>query len=298
MIKVYVAGTGGECSELAGRFSDSSDVEALYVRFSQRFPRLSAIADRVGHRDAEPQILLEFIDQTYRIADPSLDPIPPETDIGYDSWFPRTRDESTKYWDRVPLNAMLDAGYFNCLYATALTARALSELRYQFTVSLYPPVPTHPYIFLTCMPDSIFSFHHDGLRRYEGRVEIRGDLYDRDSLAPISDYGAQDGIYGLTIPEHFLIPTRLVPIAGNIERAISAFADLAAGLTNYPRLESVSSVIRLAIIPRLHSGPIPFTKTIEYRQGDDRSAPHALDAQSGCISRLWRRGSGGGRVRS
>src|SRR5258708_10838034 len=152
MIKVYVAGTGGECSELAGRLSDSSDVEALYVRFSQRFPRLSAIADRVGHRDAEPQILLEFIDQTYRIADPSLDPIPPETDIGYDSWFPRTRDESTKYWDRVPLNAMLDAGYFNCLSATALTARPRRRPGMLFTPSPHPPVPSPPHLLLPPTP--------------------------------------------------------------------------------------------------------------------------------------------------
>lgn len=52
-------------------------------------------------------------------------------------------------------------------------------------------------------------------------------------------------------------------MADNVERAIEAFNDLTAGLDNYPRLESIARVIRLSVIPRLRSGPIPFTRTIE-----------------------------------
>src|ERR1700678_782544 len=136
MIQVYAAGTAGECSVLPGRFSGASDMETLYARFSSRFPELRAITDRVAHQGAEPEIILEFIDQTYRIADPSLEPVPPETDIGYDSWFPRSREKGVKYWDRVPLNAMLDVDYFNCLYATALTACALNDSGSQFAILL------------------------------------------------------------------------------------------------------------------------------------------------------------------
>ncbi|HVB45183.1 MAG TPA: hypothetical protein VNF47_21105 [Streptosporangiaceae bacterium] len=267
MIKIYAAGTSGKCFELPGRFSDTSDVIALYIRFSERFPRLSAIISQVAHQNADAAAVLEFIDQTYRIADPSLTSIPPETDIGYDSWFPRRRERSMKYWDRVPLYSMRDVGYFNCLYATALTACALSEVGYQFTIMLCPGVPTHPYIGLAGKPDKIFSFHHDGLRQYDGPVEIGSNLYTQESLIPISDYGLKDGIYGLSIPEHFIIPTRLVPVVDNIERTITAFADLAASLDSFSRLEFLAGVIRLAIIPRLRSGPIPFTRTIETSAG-------------------------------
>ena len=263
MIKIYAAGTSGECSELPGRFSDASDVEDLYARFSKRFPQVNDVASRVACQDAEPEALVRFIDQTYRIADPLLDVIPPETDTGYDSWCPRDREAGAKYWDRVPLNAMISAGYFNCLYATALTARALGGIGYEFSLLICPVVPTHPYVRLAGTPDRLFSFNHDGLRHYQGQVEIKNRLYTPESLIPVSDYGARDGIYGLSVPEHFFIPTRLVPAASNVERAIGAFDDLAAGLDSYPRLESIARVIRLSIIPRLRSGPVPFTRTIE-----------------------------------
>lgn len=263
MIKIYAAGTSGECSELPGRFSDASDVEDLYARFSERFPHVNDLASRVACQDAEPDALVRFIGQTYRIADPSLDSIPPETDIGYDSWCPRDRDAGAKYWDRVPLNAMISAGYFNCLYGSALTARALGGIGYEFSLLLCPAVPTHPYVRLAGVPDCLFSFNHDGLRRYQGQVEIKNRLYNPESLIPVSDYGARDGIYGLSVPEHFLMPTRLVPAARNVGRAIGVFDDLAAGLDSYPQLESIARVIRLSIIPRLRSGPVPFTRTIE-----------------------------------
>ncbi len=163
----------------------------------------------------------------------------------------------------MPLNAMINAGYFNCLYATALTARAFGEIGYEFSLLICPVVPTHPYVQLARRPERLFSFHHDGLRHYQGQIEIKNFSYTPESLIPISDYGPRDGIYGLSIPEHFLIPTRLVPVADNVERAIEAFDDLAADLDNYPRLESIAIVIRLSIIPRLRSGPIPFARTIE-----------------------------------
>jgi hypothetical protein len=263
VIKIYAAGTSGECSELPGRFSDASDVEDLYARYANRFPQVKEIANRVACQDAEPEAVIKFIDQTYRIADPSLDAIPPETDTGYDSWCPRGREGGAKYWDRVPLNAMINVGYFNCLYATALTARAFGEIGHEFSLLICPAVPTHPFVRLAGMPDLLFSFNHDGLRHYQGQVEIKNTPYTPESLTPISDYAVRDGIYGLSIPEHFFIPTRLVPVANNVERAIGAFDDLAVGLDNYPRLEGTARIIRLSIIPRLHSGPIPFTRTIE-----------------------------------
>lgn len=263
MIKIYAAGTSGECSELQGRFSEASDVEELYARHSERFPQVREIVSRVAVQDAEPEALVEFIGQTYRVADPSLDAIPPQTDTGYDSWCPRGREGGVKYWDRVPLNAMIDNGYFNCLYAAALTARAFSEIGHKFSLLICPAVPTHPYVKLAGRPDLLFSFHHDGLRRYQGRVEIKNLCYTPEMLIPISDYGARDGIYGLSIPEHFLVPARLVPTADNPERAIEAFGDLAAALGGYPRLERIATLIRLSIIPRLHSGPIPLARTIE-----------------------------------
>ncbi|MDX6390152.1 MAG: hypothetical protein QOJ73_1215, partial [Streptosporangiaceae bacterium] len=73
MIKIYAAGTSGECSELPGRFSGASDVEDLYARFSRRFPQVKDIASQVACQDARPETVAKFIDQTYRIADPSLD---------------------------------------------------------------------------------------------------------------------------------------------------------------------------------------------------------------------------------
>jgi hypothetical protein len=39
----------------------------------------------------------------------------------------RGSDGEMKYFDRVPLNAMIYTGYFNCLYGAALLGRALSE---------------------------------------------------------------------------------------------------------------------------------------------------------------------------
>jgi hypothetical protein len=263
VIKIYAAGTSGECSELPGRFSGAADVEELYARHSERFPQVREIASRVAGRGAEPEALVEFVGQTYRVADPSLDAIPPQTDTGYDSWCPRGHEPGTKYWDRVPLNAMTSTGYFNCLYAAALTARAFSEIGHGFSLLICPAVPTHPYIQVAGRPDLLFSFHHDGPRRYPGQVEIKNLWYTPDMLIPISDYGERDGIYGLSIPEHFLILTRLVPAADNAERAIEAFGDLAAALGGYPRLERIAALIRLSIIPRLRSGPIPFARTVE-----------------------------------
>jgi hypothetical protein len=63
---------------------------------------------------------------------------------GYDSWCPRDDEGGAKYWDRVPLNAMIGTGYFNCLYGTALTARALSQTGCEFSLLICPAVPTHP----------------------------------------------------------------------------------------------------------------------------------------------------------
>lgn len=263
MIKVYVAGSSGECAELPTRISGASDVEELYARHSERFPRLREIAGRAAGQDAEPEAVVEFIGQTYRVADPSLDTIPPQTDTGYDLWCPRDREGGTKHWDRVPLNAMIGTGYFNCLYGTALTARAFSETGCGFSLLICPAVPTHPYIQLAGRPGPLFSFHHDGLRRYQGQVEIKNRRYTPDMLLPISDYGERDGIYGLSIAEHFLIPTRLVPMADNARRAIEAFGGLAAGLGGYPLLEPIATLITRSIIPRLHSGPIPFARTVE-----------------------------------
>lgn len=263
MIKVYAAGTSGECSELQGRFSVASDVEELYARHSERFPRLRKIVGRVAGRDAEPGALVEFIGQTYRVADPSLAAIPPQTVTSYDLWCPRDHEGGVKYWDRVPLNAMIGTGYFNCLYAAALTARAFSETGCGSSLLICPAVPTHPYVELAARPGLLFSFHHDGLRRYRGQVGIKNRCYTPDMLIPISDYGERDGIYGLSIPEHFLIPTRLVPTADNAGRAIDAFGELAAGLGSYPRLKPIAALITRSIIPRLHSGPIPFARTIE-----------------------------------
>jgi hypothetical protein len=263
VIKIYAAGMSGECSELEGRLSEASDVEELYARHSQRFPRLREIVSRAAGREAEPEALVEFIGQTYRVSDPSLDAIPPLADAGYDSWCPRDGDEGAKYWDRVPLSAMIGTGYFNCLYGAALTARALHETGCEFSLLICPVVPTHPYVRLAARPDLLFSFHHDGLRRYQGQAEIKNLRYTPEMLIPISDYGPRDGIYGLSVPEHFLIPARLVPTADNTGRAIEAFADLAAGLAGYPRLERITALIRLSIIPRLRSGPIPFARTIE-----------------------------------
>jgi hypothetical protein len=91
VIKIYAAGTSGECSELPGRFSEASDVEELYARHCERFPQLREIVSRVAVGDAEPEALVELIGQTYRSADPSLDAIPQQTDTGYDSWCPRGR---------------------------------------------------------------------------------------------------------------------------------------------------------------------------------------------------------------
>jgi hypothetical protein len=263
VIKVYAAGTSGECSQLSGRFSEAADVEELYTRHCERFPQLRGIVSRVAVGDVEPEALVEFIGQTYRLADPSLDAIPPQTDTGYDSWCPRDREEGAKYWDRVPLNAMTGTGYFNCLYAAALTARAFSEAGHEFSLLTCPAVPTHPYLQLAARPGLLFSFHHDGLRRHQGQVEIKNLWYAPETLLPISDYGPRDGVYGLSIPEHFLILTRLVPTADNAERAIGAFGDLAAALGGYPRLAPIAALIRRSIIPRLRSGPIPFARTVE-----------------------------------
>ena len=250
---------------------EASDVEKLYVQYSERFPNVRGIVSRAAGRKAEPESLVEFIGRTYRVGDPSLDVIPPQTDTGYDSWCPRDRAGGGKYWDRVPLNAMIDTGYFNCLYGTALTVRALSEIGCGYSLLICPAVPTHPYIKLAARPGVLFSFNHDGLRSYQGQVEIKNVCYTPEMLTPISDYGAQDGIYGLSIPEHFLIPARLVPTADNAERAIEAFRDLAAGLCRYPQLKCIAALIVRSIIPRLHSGPIPFPRTIE---GDIETMTH------------------------
>ncbi len=262
MIKVYAANSAGKCSELPVRISSSADVEELYLRFSERFPRVKEIIDQVAGGGAGPEAVVRYIGQSYRVADPSLAAIPPETDTGYDSWCPRDSEGSTKYWDRVPLNAMINVDYFNCLYAAALTARAFSEIECEFSLLMCAVVPTHPYIILASMPGRLFSFHHDGLQTHDGGVEIRDFLYTPESLTPISDYGVRDGVYGLSIPEHFLIPARLVPAPDNVDQAIGAFDGLAAGLDSFPQLGSLAKVIRLSIIPRLRSGPIPFTRTI------------------------------------
>jgi hypothetical protein len=269
VIRIYAAGTSGKCTELQVRLSDAADVDKLYARHSQRFPQLREIVIRNAGREAEPDTLVDFIGQTYRASDPSLDAIPQQADAGYDSWCPRDGNGGAKYWDRVPLSAMIDTGYFNCLYGAALTARALSEMGCEFSLLICPAVPTHPYVGLADRPDLLFSFHHDGLRRYQGQVEIKNLRYTPEMLIPISDYGPRDGIYGLSVPEHFLIPARLVPWADNAARAIEAFADLAARLAGYPRLERIATLIRLSIIPRLRSGPIPFARTIE----DDIQTP-------------------------
>ncbi len=263
MIKIYAAGISGGCSELEGRFSKASDVEELYVRYSKRFPHVREVVSRAAGRETEPESLVRFIGQTYRVADPSLHVIPPLTDTGYDSWCPRDRAGGGKYWDRVPLNAMIDTGYFNCLYGTALTVRAFSEIACGYSLLICPVVPTHPYVRLAARPDILFSFNHDGLRIYRGEVEIKNVRYTPEMLTPISDYGTQDGIYGLSIPEHFLILARLVPAAGNAERAIEAFRDLGGSLSCYPQLERISALIFQSIIPRLRSGPIPFPRTME-----------------------------------
>lgn len=67
---------------------------------------------------------------------------------------------------------MINVGYFNCLYAAALTARALSEIGCNFSLLISPIAPTHPYVQLTHWPEHLFSFHHDGLRHYQGRVRV------------------------------------------------------------------------------------------------------------------------------
>ena len=263
MIRTYAAGITGGCSELAGRFSAASDVEDLYARFCARFPQLADITSRVAAREAGPETIIRFVGRTYRTADPALDAIPPVTETGFDTWCPRDPGGGLKYFDRVPLNAMIRTGYFNCLYPTALTARALTGTRQGFSLLTCPAVPTHPYIQLAGPRRELYSFHHDGLRCYHGHVEIRDCRYTPQSLTPITEYGPEDGIYGLTVPEHFLVLTRLVPEAGNIEQAAAAFSDLAARLDRYPRLEQLAAVIRLRIIPRLRTGPVPFTTTIE-----------------------------------
>jgi hypothetical protein len=249
VIKTYAAGTSGECSELQVRLSEASDVEELYARHTERFPQLREIVSRAAGREAEPEALVDFIGQTYRVSDTSLEAIPPQADAGYDSWCPRDGDEGAKYWDRVPLSAMIDTGYFNCLYGAALTARALSEMACEFSLLICPVVPTHPYVRLAGQPDLLFSFHHDGLRRYQGQTKIKNLRYTPEMLVPISDYGPRDGIYGLSVPEHFLIPARLVPTADNTGRAIEAFADLAAGLAGYPRLEPTAALTSIFRVP-------------------------------------------------
>lgn len=76
MINIYAAGISGECAELPRRFSGASDVEELYARFSMRFPQLKEILSQAAHRDSGPDAVVNFIGQTYRSADPSLDAIP------------------------------------------------------------------------------------------------------------------------------------------------------------------------------------------------------------------------------
>lgn len=263
MIHTYAGGTCGRCTELSGRFSHAGDVDEVYARFCQRFPQLEAIASRIAHGDANPAAVVTFIDRTYRISDPSLDVIPPQTDTGYDSWCPRESEAGLKYWDRVPINATIRVGYYNCLYATALTGRACSAAGCGFAILICPTVPTHPFIQFPGRPDRYFSFNHDGLRCYQAQAGTWQLPCPPQTLAPISDYGTKDGIYGLSIPEHFIIPARLVPEAGNVARAIAAFDGLAANLDGYPRLKTIAHVIRQSILPRLRSGPVPFTRTIE-----------------------------------
>jgi len=263
MFRIYVAGTSGACAELPGRFSDASDVEALYARFCERFPQVREIASRVACGRAGAEAVVEFIGRAYRIADTLLDEIPPQADSGFDSWCPREDGTGTKYWDRVPLNAMISAGYFNCLFPAAMAARAFTEAGSGFALLVCPAVPTHPYVWLPGMPHNLFSFHHDGLRQFQGNVEIRNIRYAPESLMPISDYGTRDGIYGLSVPEHFLILTRLVPAVGDAGRVTEDFADLAAGLDSYPRLAVLADVVRRSVIPRLRSGPVPFPRTLE-----------------------------------
>jgi hypothetical protein len=112
LFRIYVAGTSGERAELPGRFSDASDVDDLYARFCERFPQVREIAGRVACGEAGAGAVAEFIGRAYRIADPQLDAIPPQADSGFDSWCPREDGTGTKYWDRVPLNAMISAGYY------------------------------------------------------------------------------------------------------------------------------------------------------------------------------------------
>ncbi len=215
--RIYAAGASGACAELPGRFSDASDMERLFARFCERFPQVREIAGRVACGEARAGAVAECIGRAYMVADPLLDAIPPQADSGFDSWCPREGGTSAKYWDRVPLNAMISTGYFNCLYPAALAARALTEAGCGFALLVCPAVPAHPYLWLPDTPGSLFSFHHDGLRQYHGHVEIRGSRYTPQSLMPITDYGTRDGIYGLSIPEHFLILTRLVPAGhGNV----------------------------------------------------------------------------------